>query len=142
MGQHIVSARVFAPARMVGAARLAVMDAVAQHGDAVDKVAGIQAELAHLARRADQLVDAEVFDTEARDTIEQERSEARRRLTDAQDKVWRSQLALLIAQTDSPPDLEWCLENVAPDDVDAIYRAWDPDGDTPPSRPGGPVGTS
>lgn len=141
-GEHEVASRVFRPARMVGAARLAVLEAVADHGDALDKVAGIEAELAHLERRFEHLSDDDVFDAEARDDIESKRAQARRRLIAAQDQVWRASLAILVAQTDSPPDVEWCLENVAPDDMDSIYRAWDPDGDTPPSRPGAPAGTS
>lgn len=134
--QHVVDDRVFRRARLVGSVRIAVMEARTDVADAVDVLAGVKAEMTHLARQADNLAEQPAYDTGERDRLLAQRAELRRRERDAEDQVWRAQLAALAAATANPPDVDWCLEHISPDDLEAIYRAWDPDEDgaVPPSE--------
>lgn len=132
-GSHEVAARVFRMRKMSGRARLEALDALAEVGDAQDVVAGLAAEMNHLAREADALGERDTFDRERRDELNARRRDIRRELTDAQDKAFDARLKLLIVQTQDAPDMEWCRENLAPEDIDAIYEAWEDDSDDPPT---------
>lgn len=129
--------RVFRARRLTGAARLEVLRAWEKVQEAIDVVVGLQQEMAHTARRLDALRDAEEFDRGERDAVIQARAQIRGDLTAAQDRYHTARLRLVIAQTENPPDVEWCMEHLTADDVDEILGETDEEGDDqdPPPDP-------